>query len=215
MNMRREKTAGSLQTPLQMFGRSGELTIHFKDTPGNAQRALDCAQAVAAEVRRLDCLLSKDNPNSEIAELNHYAGKEYVRVGRETMHLLYKAKIGAENRNAVRTLSGHLPAHDPVSFLKLMPQGKYGCGYEESIADSLYGGYIGGIAIITIPLEEEDGIDLCHVAIPYALTQIAGILKEYGIKNAKLRIGEYSITGRRYAAAATTASVQTVYGYSM
>lgn len=207
-NMERGKNPGNLQIPLQMFGRSGELNILYKDTPGNALRVQDCAEAVTAEIRRLDCLLSKENPNSEIAELNRFAGKEYIRVGRETMHLLYKAKVRSESLSTARTLSGHLPSHDPLAFLKLMPQGKYGCGYEESMADSLYGGYIGGIAMITKPLEGE-GIDISHTAIPYALTQIAGIFKDYGIKNAKLRIGEYSITGSMYAAASTTTSAVT------
>lgn len=187
-----------LQAPLHMFGRSGELTIVYKDTPGNTTTVQDCVQAVLAETQRLDCLLSSENPNSEIAELNQYAGKEYVRVSRETMHLLYKAKLQAESKNSSRVLMGCPASQDPLSFLKLMPQGKYGYGYEESMADNLYGGYIGGIAMITKPLDGET-VDISRAAIPYILDQIADILKWYGFKNAKLRIGEYRMTGRRYS----------------
>jgi FAD:protein FMN transferase len=57
------------------------------------------AVAVSEEVRRLDAVLSRFNPSSEIARLNREAGQRPVRVDREVFALLARCERARELTN--------------------------------------------------------------------------------------------------------------------
>jgi|GEM_PF-2626709 len=176
------------RTELNVFGKSGELEIFYPERAADEITAHVVLDLAVRELDRLDHLLSAQESGSEVADLNMTAGREYIRVSRETMHLLYLAKK--------HSLESRTEQAAAFADLKLMPQGKYGYGYDESMAADQFGGYIGGIAMLT---GEDDIVSIDEEAIIYSMDQLADIFREYKVADVRVCIGDVEMSAGTYA----------------
>lgn len=171
---------------LNIFDRTGDVEIFYNDSHAGEIIANAVLDLVVREADRLNHLLSAQDPESEISELNRKAGSEYVRVSRETMHLLYMGKIHAKSTGK----------DNGFKNLHLMPQGSYGYGYDESMAADPYGGYIGGLAMLT---SANASVAVDDEAVMYTMDQISDILNEFDVTDAIIRIGDVEMNLGKYA----------------
>ena len=150
------------------------------------ERAEEAMDAAEAEVRRLEALLSAEDPDSEIGKLNRDGTAE---VGEETGMLIEKAlETGAETGGAFDI------AVYPLVRAYGFPTGEYRIPDEEEIDALLPLLDAGGIRYDkgsgTVSFEKPGmAADLGGIAKGYAGDRIAALLAEYGTESALLNLG--------------------------
>jgi len=171
---------------LPVMGTLGEVAIVHRN-PRYAQGAIDAA---FQELRRVEALLTRYRPDSEIGRLNRLAWAGPQPVSRETAEILRISLDWAEASNGRfdpclgRVVGlwdvGH--RHEPPAsgeFLRYAARGLY---RSMELARS-------GNGDVVLFHHEDLGIDLGGIGKGYGVDRAVSVLREWGIENAVVNLG--------------------------
>ena len=157
----------------------------------------DSEEAVAAafdEMRRIESLMSRYSPESDVSRVNSAAGGNPVKVSDETFYVIEKAIWCAnQTRGAFDITIG--PLMDVWDFRAEAPSVPDTAGLEEAL--SLVGWELVELdtanKTVRLPIQGMS-IDLGGVAKGYAAREGARILKEHGVSHALIDAGGNIVT---------------------
>ncbi|ADB17681.1 ApbE family lipoprotein [Pirellula staleyi DSM 6068] len=154
------------------MGTLFELLLLGDDT----EHLTDVAEASIAELKRVEQLISRYDPRSEISRINRDAAAQSVQVDREVWELIELGASAWETTGGAFDLTASTPASDqpvPVSFAQVSLDDVH-----RRVAFS----------------RSDVKLDLGAIGKGYALDRVKQLLLEYGVKQAFVHGGSSSVT---------------------
>lgn len=166
-----------------MMGTSLRMAVWHEDHDA-AQAAID---AVIADMRRINALMSPYVADSELSRLNAHAAREPVAVSAELITLLQQARAVSETTGGAFDITyasvGHLYdyRHGVRPDASAVKQRLPAIDYRHVVIDADAG---------TVRYSQPGvRIDLGGIAKGYAVERAAGILARHGVSNAQISLG--------------------------
>lgn len=177
---------------LPMMGTIGEIVVVHRD-PRYAERAMDAA---FSELARIEALMTRFAPTSDVGRANARASRDGVVIAAESAHVINRALVWAEaSRGAFDPALGVVSELWDVSHRTAPPPAE---AVTRLAGRQLYRGVDVDARRPAVRLARDVQLDLGGIAKGYGIDRAVQVLRDWGIRSALVNVGgDLYALGRR------------------